>query len=119
MLQFELEIVLCKKGVYAVVESGCYLDEMDEGRQQMYATTSSIFRPFFKEVQMNNDAEMVRRKFYLADVEAFVEPVTVVPDVGCADIIKYFALIPRRDWAGNFTKWLDQPHILDNMDDEE
>ena len=108
-----------QKGVYAVVESGCYLDEMDEGRQQMYATTSSIFRPFFKEVQMNNDAEMVRRKFYLADVEAFVEPVTVVPDVGCADIIKYFALIPRRDWAGNFTKWLDQPHILDNMDDEE
>ena len=108
-----------QKGVYAVIESGCYLDEMDEGRQQQYATTSALFRPFFKEVQMSNDGQMVRRKFYLGDVEAFVEPVTVIPDVGCVDIIKYFAVLPRREWANNFTKWLEEPHNLDIMDDED
>ena len=73
-----------KRGVYAVIESGCYLDEMeDKVRKQKHATTSTIFRPFFKEVEMDNAGRMVRRKFYLADVEAIVEPVTVIPDVGC------------------------------------
>ena len=106
-----------QKGVYAVIESGRFLDEMNEERQAKHSTTSGIFRPFFKEVQMDNTGAMVTRKFYLADVEAIIEPVTVVPDIGTGDVTKYFALQPRREWANNFTSWLDQPHNLDTMDD--
>ena len=111
--------VMVQKGVYAVVESGAYLEQQSEAMQEIHATTSDLFRPFFKDGEMTDEGEMKRRKFYLADVDAFVEPVCVIPDVGNEVVTKYFQVVARKEWANIFTAWLEQPHHYDDMTDEE
>lgn len=120
--------IVVEKGVYAVIESADYLEtllerEEDEDNADAYRaqheTQSDLFRPIFKEVQMNDNFVMARRKFYLADVEAFLEPIVVVPDVGSEQVTKYFQVLPRREWSTLFTKWVEQPHHYDEMDAEE
>jgi hypothetical protein len=44
-------------------------------------------------------------KFYLADVEAFVEPV-VIPDIGGA-ANEYFVVKNRDAWKQDFEEWLE------------
>ena len=58
---------------------------------------------------------MQDRVFYLADVEAFVEPCCVVPDLGGPGN-RYFVLKPRNKWAKEFVRWIEDPHKLDQMD---
>ena len=44
--------------------------------------------------------------FFFADVEAFVEPIVVVPDIEADADNVYFEVAPRREWAEDFETWL-------------
>ena len=44
--------------------------------------------------------------FFFADVEAFVEPIVVVPDIEADADNVYFEVAPRREWAEDFKTWL-------------
>ena len=55
------------------------------------------------------------RKLYLATIDAFVEPIMVVPDVSSGLEHKYFHVKPRKDWAPLFTQWVCAPHQVDAM----
>jgi len=74
-----------RTGVYAVVESSEYEDE-DNG------IASDIFRPIIKEAEVNDNGNVTSRQFYLADVETFVDPVVVVPDIGADERWHYFTV---------------------------
>lgn len=112
-VEVQIGEVIVEKGVYAVVESSNFLHVAED------ATSSDMFNPIRKEVERNPDGSYEKRKFYLADVEAFVMPVAVIPDVGSEDKFRYFALSPRSEWCKTFKSWLDEAHHLDVMDAEE
>ena len=62
--------------------------------------------------------DMSGRRLYLADVSAFVEPIVVVPDIDRDSRSHYFHVTSRAQWSGQFTDWLEQPHELDEMDED-
>lgn len=101
-------------GVYAVVESSNYVEDETE------IGMSDIFIPIAKEVEsINSEGYVTKRRFYLADVEAFLEPVNVVPDIGSMPRCKYFQVKSRGKWADEFVEWIEMPHHHDEIDDEE
>ena len=105
-----VEGVRVERGVYAVVESADYEET---------AGTSDLFIPCVKECRSKNkDGSIQRRRFYLADVEAFLQPITVIPDIGNENKLRYLQVKARNEWAASFTKWLEDPHHLDAMDEE-
>jgi hypothetical protein len=93
--------------VYAVVESAMFCNVRNE-------VNSEIFRPITTEVGGFRDRRVSKLKFYLADVEAFEDPLVVVPDIE-GDANRYLLLKSRRQWVQDFEKWLDRPyeHIPD------
>ena len=93
-------------GVHAVVESTTY----DQDDDEYYA--SSLFRPIKKDVASQVNGKTVRREFYLADTDAFLEPLVVVPNIGSQPDNQYFEVKPRQKWAEEFEEWL-------TVDDEE
>ena len=98
-----------KKGVYALVENADYVvpdNEEDDKRTELFA-------PMVKEFD-----EMSGRRLYLAPVSAFVEPIVVIPDIDRESVRHYFHVTARKEWSGQFTDWLEQPHELDEMDDD-
>ena len=52
----------------------------------------------------------------MADVEAFVEPIVVIPDVGSVPRCKYFQVKSRSEWAKDFIEWIEMPHYHDVID---
>ena len=95
-----------KKGLYAMVESAEPPDDDDE------VSWSDIFVPIYKEVEQN-DKGRFKRKFYLADVAAFKDVCTVIPDIGGAPHA-YFQMRPMSSWGGMFEKWLEAPYSMDD-----
>ena len=103
-----------KSGVYAIVESASYVEDADE------IGLSDIFIPLIKEAaEIDHDGFVEKRKFYLADVEAFVEPIVVIPDVGSVPRCKYFQVKSRSEWAKDFIEWIKMPHYHDVIDVDE
>ena len=104
-------------GVYAVIGSSYYEDHKNEAFTH---GKSRILHPLYKEVVPPGQLE--KRQFYLTDVEAFVEPICVVPDVGNDkeehSKTRYFHVQPRKVWAQNFTKWVKNDHETDHLDDD-
>ena len=93
-------------GVFAVVEVGYY------SHQEEDIAKSEIFLPFSKETRPGSDEEGGggrKRQFYLVDVEAFVEPMVVVPDVG-GKRNAYFHMKGRDKWVRQFEDWVRDPH---------
>jgi hypothetical protein len=112
-LRLQLAGCVIQNGVYAVVESSTYLEDEEEIGQ------SDLFVPIQKEVDdINEEGVVSKRRFYLADVEAFVEPITVVPNVGSSNKCMYFHVLSRKKWSDRFEAWLAEPHILDEIDEE-
>ena len=102
--------ITVQKGVYAVVESTHY--EAEEAN-------SELFKPCIKDARdLKKDGTIETRQFYLADCEAFLEPVTVIPDIGHANKQRYLQVVARNKWATSFEEWLVDPHNLDDMSDE-
>jgi hypothetical protein len=101
--------VQLKDGVYAVVECATLDTDEDElGR-------SDLMMPIDKEVEFDGEGLVSKRSFYLADTDAFYGPCCVIPDIG-GPKNRYFVVKPRSEWSRDFTKWLMDPHNLDQMD---
>ena len=100
-----------RRGVYALVESaGLIPQELDNNRN------TDLFTRITKEYDApDNEGDLPKRKLYLADVEAFLEPICVVPDIDRDQQCNYFLVAPRDSWAGQFTDWLEAPHRHDDM----
>ena len=100
-----------KRGVYALVESaGLIPQELDNNRN------TDLFTRITKEYDApDNEGDLPKRKLYLADVKAFLEPICVVPDIDRDQQCNYFLVAPRDSWAGQFTDWLEAPHRHDDM----
>ena len=86
-------------GTYAIIESTSW-------------TGPAEVDALFREVKLDchwtgGDKDGFRRKFYLVDVEAFKEPLVVIPNQGTKD--RYFVMTPRSTWADQFATWLDRP----------
>ena len=111
--------VTVTKGVYAVVESSEYVFEDKDGAQVKVG--SDLFRVIRKEIDRVLEDDTIARKFYLAEVEAFVDPICVIPDIGCEDRISYFEVLPRDQWSDEFIKWLEAPKRaeMDEMKEDE
>lgn len=92
--------IYLEDGTYAVVETGRWDDDEDE------ICMSDLFQPFFKVLGSGDK----KRRFYLADVDAIVAPMCVVPDIGChGRKNRYFQVQPRAKWSDLFVGWLEDP----------
>ena len=89
-------------GIYAAVE--CAYFSQDD------ALDSGIFSPIYKKYIPSNPQMSQRREFFLADIEAIVDTVAVIPDIGCPNKNAYFLLQQRGNWAKMFDSWLELPH---------
>ena len=100
-----------QNGTFAVVETGYYDDEDEHewGKSQ-------ILTPFFKDIgDMDKDGNVLGRMFYLADTNAFVSPLAVVPDLG-GPKNRFFVMEPRDKWVDFFEAWVNLPHTHHKMD---
>jgi hypothetical protein len=101
-----------RNGTYAIVESSFV------SKNQSERSMSDIFIPFHKEVgSISKNGVVTSRKFYLADVEAFVSPICVVPDIGAKPGNKYLQVKPRSEWVEEFIAWIEDPHEDDDISD--
>ena len=124
------------RGVYPVVESSEYVvipnededdpvEEAPKKRQKKKKSGpipedsgepstfgSELLRPFRKEVKDFKDGVFVRR-FYLIDVDTFLDPICVVPDIGEKDKLRYFHVKARKEWANDFIAWLESDEKVD------
>ena len=99
-----------QKGVYAVVESAEYDVEDND---------SELFLPCIKTYkQVNQDGSIRQRQFYLAETEAFMEPISVFADIGHANKHRYLQIVPCNQWARIFEKWVQAPHTLDEIEED-
>ena len=94
---------LIEPGIYAIVENAQYVEVEADG---IY--TSEIFVPMTKEVGGLTGNLVSHLRFYLADVEAFMEPLSVIPDIG-GPPNNYFMVRDRSKWAEGFSSWLESP----------
>ena len=97
-------------GIFAVVENSVV------SRDQDALDMSELFVPIAMEVgglTLNNVSHL---SFYLADVEAFVKPVAVIPDIG-GQRNGYFLLRERASWKEMFEQWLESPRVDGEMED--
>ena len=111
-----------ESGVYAVIECSQYLTEKLANQENIDASEtrkSDLFAPILKTCKALHRNGDFDRLFYLADVSAFVEPIAVVPDVGCHLKHKYFHVTPRKDWSVSFVGWLEEEHGEISDDEEE
>jgi hypothetical protein len=90
-----------KPGIYAVVESASYNPDAEE--QAM----SELFIPITKEVGAMLGPTVWSLKFYLADVEAIVKPLAVIPDLG-GPPNNYFIIKDRATWREDFIAFLEE-----------
>ncbi len=96
-------------GIYAIVESAAYIEDEKE------INRSNIFVPVRKEVDVMEHGNVVRAKLYLADVEAIVAPVSVIPDIGGLPH-DYFVVKNASQWRDNFIDWLESDPVHDVME---
>ena len=89
--------------VYAIVETSTYEDATPDHWH------STIFSPINTEISGIANSRVAKLKFYLADVEAFVEPVAVIPDIG-GPPNRYFVVKSRACWEEDFEQWLEKDH---------
>ena len=103
------------KGVYAVVETANYDDNDPETLE------SDLFNPIRIDVDGMDDGKTTVRRFFFADVEAFVEPIVVVPNIGGQADNMYLEVAPRREWAEDFEIWLksNNDDTIEFTDEEE
>ena len=71
-----------------------------------------------KEVGQLTPNGLYEHKFYLADVEAIVSTLAVIPNIGGKPNV-YFTLKLREKWQDDFETWLEEVHEEDIVSDEE
>ena len=101
--------VMLQNGVFGVVESGKLVtDENMMGKSDLMYYVN-------KDVPLDANGYAQKRNFYLADTEAFVDPLCVIPDLG-GPSNRYLVVKARNQWAKEFERWVDDAHIMDEMD---
>ena len=96
-------------GIFAIVESCTYIEEEEPA--------SDLFKPLQLETnQLSDEGDVLRRMFYVVDVETFKQPIVVIPDIGSTPKCKYFMMSPRSSWAQDFQAWIEMPHHLDKTE---
>jgi hypothetical protein len=106
----KIDTITVQKGIYAVVESTEYDAEHND---------SELFLPCIKtSKQVNGDGSIRQRQFYLADTEAFLEPISVFADIGHPNKRRYLQIVPRSQWASVFERWVNDPHKLDVIEED-
>ena len=101
-------------GVHAIAQHAmCDYGEEEE-------TMSAMFTPITEHVGGITNDHVSHLKFFLANVETFVEPVSVIPNVGGGPN-ECFLVKKRTDWVDDFIDWLEADHRQDvwDLDDEE
>ena len=113
---FNFEIADCKiqNGIYAVIESTTYEPPPKKNEPRYDVRASDLFSAIIKDTNANGS-----RKFYLADVESIVATCCVVPDIGSKNEYRFFEVLPRKEWARIFTKWLIDRHTDEQAEMEE
>ena len=92
-----------KPGIYAVVEASDLKED---------ALNTELIKEIKTEVGSfcgGSERYVTQLKFYLAPVDAFVEPAIVVPNIG-GDNNAYLWIQHPSDWCGYFEKWLKDIH---------
>ena len=117
----QIDGVSVEKGVFAVVESAEYVPKITDPAHPDFGMISSLVSPCTKQAKVWEDetqGKIGTRAFFLADVEAFVEPLTVYPDIGANHKARYLVVKPKNQWADDFQAWLRTPYAHDLMKDE-
>ena len=96
-------------GIYAIVE--CATIEENEEEHEM----SCLYVPINKIIGGYTDDFVSHRKFYLADCEAIISPIAVIPNLGGKQNA-YLQIKPRSTWKNEFIKWLENQE--DNYDED-
>ena len=79
--------------------------------------TSHLFKQILLETEaLSEEGEVVDRRYYLVDVECFVGPMVVIPNIGATPKCKYFEMTPKAEWGEQFARWLDMDHKHDAME---
>lgn len=84
--------------VYAIVESSIVDDIGDELISEIHTEISEMTNGY-----------VTKMKYYLADVEAFVQPAIVVPNIGGPNN-SYLQIKNRTEWRQLHIEWLNEPH---------
>ena len=87
-------------GTYAIIESTIWTEQVEP---------DALFREVRLDCRWNwvGNVRQLHRKFLLVDVEAFKDPVVVIPNQGTKD--RYFVMTPRMQWSEQFMSWLEAP----------
>ena len=102
--------MIVEHGVFAVVKCTTWVEDEEE------ITRSDLFTPLAKAVNPPNADNTFTRLYTLVNVEAFKDPVVVIPNIGHEDKNQYFMVAPRFQWADDFAAWLEMPHQHDKME---
>ena len=102
-------LISLEPGLYAIVESAKYCGEEHD---------SELVRELLTDCRVDNAGNPIGYTFYLADVEAFVDPCIVIPNLG-GPANGYLLLRERDEWRGRFEEWLEKPHHEDTISDSE
>ena len=105
--------IYLENGTYAVIESAKWVTDEKE------VTMSDLFVPLQKVVRRvdTRTGRVLERRFFLADVDAIVSPLCVVPNIGAKPSCMYLQVKPRSQWVEEFVEWLRDPASLDDMSD--
>jgi hypothetical protein len=103
-----------QQGVFAIIESADYV-EMDANAAKVI--TSDLFTDIVLETSMLNAmGEVAVQKYYLVDVETFMDPIVVIPNIGAQPKCKYLLMTPRAQWSEQFVEWIKAPHEEDRVE---
>jgi hypothetical protein len=76
-----------------------------------------LMMPVRTDIDLDEDGLVAKRPFYLANIEAFVDPCCTIPDIR-GPPNHYFVVKPTNQWADEFICWIrDEEHHLDEMDE--
>jgi hypothetical protein len=103
------------QGVFAIIESAEYTEVPEEPGPEVI--TSDIFTEIVIDTTtIGADGKVQVRKYYLVDVEAFKDPIVVIPNIGSIPMCKYLLMTPRSKWSDQFIGWLKNPHEEDRQE---
>jgi hypothetical protein len=91
-----------EQSIYAIVETSAFVEDDEK------VGMSEIFVPITKEIGGITNNAVSQLKFHLADVDAIVKPIAVVPDIG-GEPNAYFMVQDRETWRTDFIAFLERP----------
>ena len=83
--------ILLKPGTYAVIESAVWVEDEE------LMSLSEVFIPIMLDVALITNNQVTKQTIFLADVEAIVEPIAVIPDIG-GPPNSYFRVKECKQW---------------------